>query len=53
MGNETAYAIILGSWLFWIAVGSFYTSFLSNKMLQTWSDMLYNVREDIGEGHCL
>ncbi len=32
-GNETAYAIILASWLFWIAVGSGVVSFLSKKIL--------------------
>lgn len=31
-GNETAYAIILASWLFWIAVGSYSFSFLSRKV---------------------
>ena len=31
-GNETAYAIILASWLFWVAVGSFSLSFFSQKI---------------------
>ena len=31
-GNETAYAIILASWLFWISVGSFVASRIFHKI---------------------
>ncbi|HBR15844.1 MAG TPA: hypothetical protein DD723_09970 [Candidatus Omnitrophica bacterium] len=31
-GNETAYAIILASWLFWVAAGSLTFSFFSRKI---------------------
>lgn len=31
-GNETAYAVILASWLFWIAVGSSLTSLMINNV---------------------
>jgi len=31
-GNETAYAVIFAGWLFWISVGSYATSFLTQKI---------------------
>ncbi len=31
-GNETAYAIILASWLFWVAAGSFVFSRIANRI---------------------
>ena len=31
-GNEMAYAVILASWLFWVAVGSYAASFLSHRI---------------------
>ncbi|MCD4781277.1 MAG: hypothetical protein K8S27_12125 [Candidatus Omnitrophica bacterium] len=34
-GNETAYAVILASWLFWIAVGSSVVSFFIHKLQQS------------------
>lgn len=39
-GNETAYAIILASWLFWISVGSYAVSLLVRRIIQNSSGII-------------